>query len=133
MAEAGCRAALVGYGADEIFRGYRELAPAFLAALAGRGRLGDAVRFVRGARDFLQAPPRRIIAQALDYARVRSRAAVIRAQREVICGSGSSWSTSGTRESFGPAHPRRYPRRAGATSGLPCLIRWPILSWLVTR
>ena len=79
MAEAGCRAVLVGYGADEIFGGYRELAPAFLTALAIGGRVRDSLRFVRGARDFLQAPPRRIVAEALRYARVRGRAAVIQA------------------------------------------------------
>lgn len=79
MAEAGCRAVLVGYGADEIFGGYRELAPAFLVALALGGRLSDSLRFVLGAGDFLQAPRRAIVEQALRYARVRARAAVIQA------------------------------------------------------
>jgi asparagine synthase (glutamine-hydrolysing) len=40
MAKAGCRAVMVGYGADEIFGGYTYLAPAFLIALALRGRFG---------------------------------------------------------------------------------------------
>lgn len=79
MAEAGCQAVLVGYGADEIFGGYRELAPAFLVALAIGGRLSDSVRFVLGARDFLQASRRGIVEQALHYARVRARTAVIQA------------------------------------------------------
>ncbi|HUM16729.1 MAG TPA: asparagine synthase-related protein [Candidatus Nitrosotalea sp.] len=84
MAEAGCQAALVGYGADEIFGGYRELAPVFLVALAVAGRLPDSVRFVLGARDFLQAPGRRLVAEALRYARVRARAAVIRALKRTM-------------------------------------------------
>jgi asparagine synthase (glutamine-hydrolysing) len=84
MAEAGCRAVLVGYGADEIFGGYRELAPAFLAALALAGRLGDSARFVRGARGFLQAPPRRIVKEALHYARLRTRTKVIQALKRTM-------------------------------------------------
>jgi asparagine synthase (glutamine-hydrolysing) len=84
MAEAGCQAVLVGYGADEIFGGYRELAPAFLTALATGGRLSDSVRFVLGARDFLQAPRRRLVAETVRFARVRGRATVIRALKRTM-------------------------------------------------
>jgi len=56
MAEAGCKAVLVGYGADEIFSGYRFLALPFLRALVSAGRVKDCFRFVAGARDFLDLP-----------------------------------------------------------------------------
>jgi asparagine synthase (glutamine-hydrolysing) len=69
MAEAGCRAVLVGYGADEIFGGYDYLAPSFLLALLADGRLPAALRFVRGGRHFLGMPPARIAAEALRYGR----------------------------------------------------------------
>ena len=78
MAEAGCRAVLVGYGADEIFGGYRYLAPAFLTALAAHGRLKDATRFVLGAGEFLESPPLGIMAETLRYARAHARAALLR-------------------------------------------------------
>ena len=77
MAEAGCRAVLVGYGADEIFAGYRELAPPFLVALAAGGRLSHAARFVHGVPGFFESSRRRIVGQACTHARVRARAAVL--------------------------------------------------------
>ncbi len=78
MAEAGCRAVLVGYGADEIFGGYASLAPPFLTALVTNGRWKDAVRFVRGARHFLGVPMPAIVEGALRYASARARAALLR-------------------------------------------------------
>jgi asparagine synthase (glutamine-hydrolysing) len=78
MAEAGCRAVLVGYGADEIFGGYSHLAPAFLTALIAHGRWKEAVRFVGGARHFLGEPPASIVAGALRHAAARARAALLR-------------------------------------------------------
>jgi asparagine synthase (glutamine-hydrolysing) len=67
MAQAGCRATVVGYGADEIFSGYEYLAVPFLAALLAGGRLADSVRFVFGAPDFLQMPAYRIVENTLRY------------------------------------------------------------------
>jgi len=67
MAEAGCRAAIVGYGADEIFGGYEYLAVPFLAALLAGGRLVDSGRFLLGGRDFLQMPAYRIVENTLRY------------------------------------------------------------------
>ena len=84
MAEAGCRAVLVGYGADEIFSGYKYLAEPFLTALLAAGRLPDAARFVLGARDFLQAPASRILESALRYTLAHTRAAVLRPIRRAI-------------------------------------------------
>ena len=75
MAEAGCRATLVGYGADEIFGGYPYLAVPFLTALLAGGRLVDSVRFVLGARDFLQMPAVRIVKNTLRHIRARAGAA----------------------------------------------------------
>lgn len=72
MAEAGCKAVLVGYGADEIFSGYRHLAPAFLTALVADGRLRDSARFVLGAREFLESPPLSIVKATLRYALARA-------------------------------------------------------------
>jgi asparagine synthetase B (glutamine-hydrolysing) len=77
MAEAGCQAVLVGYGADEIFSGYRYLAPPFLAALARHGRLSDVVRFVRGGREFLESSPAGIVASALRYSAARAKRALL--------------------------------------------------------
>lgn len=77
MAKAGCRSVLVGYGADEIFAGYQYLAPAFLTALVRHGRWRDAVRFVRGARDFLESSSRDIVSTSLRYARPELRAAIL--------------------------------------------------------
>jgi asparagine synthase (glutamine-hydrolysing) len=76
MAQAGCRATLVGYGADEIFSGYEYLAVPFLAALLAGGRLIDSVRFVSGARDFLRMPALRIIESTLRYSYGQARAAL---------------------------------------------------------
>ena len=67
MAQAGCRATIVGYGADEILSGYEYLAVPFLAALLAGGRLVDSVRFVFGARDFLQMPAYRIVENAIRH------------------------------------------------------------------
>lgn len=75
MAEAGCRATLVGYGADEIFGGYPYLAVPFLTALLADGRLVDSLRFVLGARDFLQMPAVRIVKNTLRHIRARAGAA----------------------------------------------------------
>jgi asparagine synthase (glutamine-hydrolysing) len=91
MAEAGCGAVLVGYGADEIFGGYRSLAPAFLLALVQSGRLREAARFVRGAREFLE------VSDLLRRAGVRARAAMVRAGRRIPAvpwNSGTCRSTS---------------------------------------
>jgi asparagine synthase (glutamine-hydrolysing) len=68
MAEAGCRAVLVGYGADEIFAGYPHLAMPFLLDLAAHGRGLGAARFVRGARALLGSPSTRIAREALRFA-----------------------------------------------------------------
>jgi asparagine synthase (glutamine-hydrolysing) len=68
MARAGCRAVLVGYGADEIFGGYPELATPFLADLLTHRRFTEAARFVRGARAFLRSPAARIAGAALRHA-----------------------------------------------------------------
>lgn len=65
MAAAGCRAVLVGHGADEIFAGYEFMAAPFLGALLSRGRLGDGLRFAIGARGFLAAHPLRILAMGM--------------------------------------------------------------------
>ena len=70
MAEAGCKAVLVGYGADEIFSGYEYLAMPFLASLLAGGRLVGAARFIIGARDFLQISASRILANALQHSYV---------------------------------------------------------------
>jgi asparagine synthase (glutamine-hydrolysing) len=77
MAEVGCRATLVGYGADEIFSGYEYLAVPFLSALVGGGRLVDSVRFVFGARDFLRMSAFRIVANTLRYKYLQARAALV--------------------------------------------------------
>jgi asparagine synthase (glutamine-hydrolysing) len=74
MAEAGCRAVLVGYGSDEIFSGYRHLAPAFLTALAAHGRARDWARFVLGASEFLESSRVQIVRQMLYYARTHAGA-----------------------------------------------------------
>ncbi len=79
MAEAGCRAVLVGYGADEIFAGYHYLAPPFLVALLADGRLAAAARFVFGGRDFLKLPATQILGDALRYVRVSLARSVKRA------------------------------------------------------
>ncbi|HEY3303944.1 MAG TPA: asparagine synthase (glutamine-hydrolyzing) [Candidatus Binatia bacterium] len=84
MAAAGCKAVLVGYGADEIFGGYRYLAPAFLTALAACGRLRDAARFVLGAREFFESPPLDLVRQTLRYARERARASLIQRIKRTI-------------------------------------------------
>jgi asparagine synthase (glutamine-hydrolysing) len=77
MAEAGCRATLVGYGADEIFSGYQYLAVPFLTALLRDGRLWDSARFVWGARDFLQMPALQIVENALQHIFAPARAAIV--------------------------------------------------------
>jgi asparagine synthase (glutamine-hydrolysing) len=74
MAEAGCRAVLVGYGSDEIFSGYRHLAPAFLTALAAHGRVRDWARFVLGASEFLESSRFQIVRQMLYHARTHAGA-----------------------------------------------------------
>ncbi|MGH9369892.1 MAG: asparagine synthase (glutamine-hydrolyzing) [Thermoanaerobaculia bacterium] len=84
MAEAGCRAVVVGYGADEIFGGYEYLAAPFLAALLADGRLADSVRFVLGASDFLQVPAFRIAERALRYTLAHARAALLRPIKRAI-------------------------------------------------
>lgn len=84
MAEAGCQAVLVGYGADEIFAGYRGLASAFLIALVVDGRPSAAARFLRGAQEFLGLPGRGIVNTALGYARMRARTASIQALKRTV-------------------------------------------------
>ena len=84
MAEAGCRAVVVGYGADEIFAGYQYLAVPFLASLMAAGRLAASVRFVRGARDFLQRPALRIVESALRYSLGNLRAALLRPTKRAV-------------------------------------------------
>jgi asparagine synthase (glutamine-hydrolysing) len=84
MAEAGCKAVLVGYGADEIFGGYPHLAPAFLTALAAHGRLRDSARFIFGASEFLESPPLGIVHKALRYALMRVRASLLRPIKRTI-------------------------------------------------
>ena len=70
MAQAGCKAVLVGYGSDEIFGGYDFLAPPFLVSLLARGRVIDSLRFAIGARGFLEAHPLRILANGIrDFAK----------------------------------------------------------------
>ena len=72
MAQAGCKAVLVGYGADEIFGGYEFLAPPFLVSLMASGRVIDSLRFAAGARGFLGAHPLRILANGVrDFAKSR--------------------------------------------------------------
>ena len=94
MSQAGCRAVLVGYGADEIFAGYPALAVPFLLALVASGRLGDARRFVLGAEGLLQMPARRIAANALQSVVARRRAAVVRAVKRAIGGDPhAAWPT----------------------------------------
>lgn len=77
----------MGYGADEIFAGYRGLASAFLIALVVDGRPSAAVRFLRGAEDFLGLPRRGIINTALAYARMRARTASIEALKRTVAGA----------------------------------------------
>ena len=79
MAEAGCQAVAVGHGADEIFGGYRGLAPAFLLALVLSGRIRDSARFLLGAREFVGLSGQRLIDEMLRHARFRGRSAAIRA------------------------------------------------------
>jgi len=77
MAEAGCRAVLVGYGADEIFSGYDYLAPPFLTSLMAGGRFKDAARFVLGAPGFLQMDAFRIVRSALRHAVIDAKASLM--------------------------------------------------------
>ncbi len=90
MAEAGCRAVLVGYGADEIFGGYDFLAAPFLVSLMASGRVIDSLRFAAGARTFLAAHPLRILANgARDFAKSVQRGVWETAER--IMGWQSRW------------------------------------------
>jgi len=84
MAEAGCRATVVGYGADEIFSGYNYLAVPFLTALLAGGRLVDSIRFVFGARDFLRMPAFRIVESTLRYIFAPARAAIVAPLKRAI-------------------------------------------------
>jgi asparagine synthase (glutamine-hydrolysing) len=84
MAEAGCRAVLVGYGADEIFGGYEYLATPFLAALVADGRLAKSVQFALGARDFLNVSGIRIVERVLRYALAHAHGALLRPVRRAI-------------------------------------------------
>ena len=84
ISQAGCRAVLVGYGADEIFAGYPALAVPFLLALLAKGRLGDARRFVLGAQGLLQMPARQIAASAMQSVVTRRRTAVVRAAKRIV-------------------------------------------------
>ena len=72
MAEAACKAVLVGYGADEIFSGYPYLAPAFLAALIAHGRLRDSARFIFCASEFLESTTFGILKKTLRYSLSRA-------------------------------------------------------------
>ena len=65
MAEAGCKAVLVGYGADEIFSGYEYLALPFLGALIAHGHLWDAARFTVGSNEFFGS--KNLVKQTLRY------------------------------------------------------------------
>ena len=65
MAEAGCKAVLVGYGADEIFSGYSYLALPFLAALITDGRLWGSARFILGSNEFFGS--KNLVKQTLQY------------------------------------------------------------------
>jgi len=78
MAAAGCKAVLVGYGADEIFSGYRYLAMPFLTSLLSHGRLSDSLRFSFGARDFLQKSLSHIAGDFTRYNVARARATLLR-------------------------------------------------------
>jgi len=78
MAAAGCRAVVVGYGADEIFGGYRDLGVPFLTALVSGGRLRDAARFVFGAPAFLEASRLDIAGEALRYTAGETKASLLR-------------------------------------------------------
>ena len=84
MRQAGCRAVLVGYGADEIFAGYPAFAVPFLLSLLASGRLGDARRFILGAQALLEMPARRIAAAALERVVARRRSALVRAVKRTI-------------------------------------------------
>jgi asparagine synthase (glutamine-hydrolysing) len=84
MAEAGCKAVLVGYGADEIFSGYEYLATPFLAALVVAGQVAKSVQFTLGARDFLNVSAFRIVERALQYGLAHARAALLRPVRRTI-------------------------------------------------
>ena len=75
---------MVGYGADEIFSGYEYLAMPFLASLLANVRLVDSVRFVLGARDFLQMPAFRIVENQFRYAFTHARGALLRPIKRAI-------------------------------------------------
>ncbi len=82
MAEAGCRAVLVGYGSDEIFSGYTHLAPAFLWALLSQGSLWRCARFVLGANRFIGS--RTLLKQALRFVLLRRADPISRALERSI-------------------------------------------------
>ena len=82
MAEAGCRAVLVGYGADEIFGGYTHLAPAFLWALLSQGSLWRSARFVFGANRFIGS--RALLKQTLRFVLLRGAGPLSRAVERSI-------------------------------------------------
>jgi asparagine synthase (glutamine-hydrolysing) len=84
MAEAGCKAVVVGYGADEIFSGYEYLATPFLAALLTDGRLAESFRFSLGARDFLQKRLSQIAQGLICYYAARARAALLRPIKRAV-------------------------------------------------
>jgi asparagine synthase (glutamine-hydrolysing) len=83
MADAGCKAVLVGYGADEIFSGYTHLAIPFLAALAAHGRWRDCARFISGASAFLESRLG-IVREALRFARGYVKASLLERRKDGI-------------------------------------------------
>jgi asparagine synthase (glutamine-hydrolysing) len=76
MAEAGCDSVLVGYGADEIFAGYKHLMPPFAAALVAYGRWRDFARLRRGATDFFGDGPRGTFWEVYRYVQMRAKASL---------------------------------------------------------
>ncbi len=114
MAEAGCKAVLTGYGADEIFSGYRYLAPPFLAALVAHGRLRDATRFIFGAREFFGSPPSGMISETLRY--IRGKSHFFRGlKRAIRYEKYKQWRTGPSQDVLAPFNDAR---ESGTSSGL---------------
>lgn len=123
MAEAGCRAVLVGYGADEIFGGYRYLATPFLVSLAASGRWVDALRFSRGAVGLLGTSSSRTFRDAARWSAGRLRARITRAIK-VGLGHNPAQALRSTHGRSVLAREKASPSRAGASGAGMAVSPW---------